>query len=197
MLETWIRPVYQKICVDPVVYIINRTSSLSANMLTLAALVFGVVCAFFIAMDAKIPAIVFLLLSGYCDTLDGSVARKRGTQSDKGAIFDIVADRLVESAIVLGFYFADTSDNAVYCLLIIISFYLCVTSFLIVSMFLQNHSEKSFAYSKGLIERAEAFVFFIVMIIFPQYFDVIALVLSALVILSAVLHIRNFIKATG
>ena len=47
-----------------------------------------------------ITACIFLLLFIFIsDGLDGWVARRRGTTSDFGAVFDIASDRIVENAL--------------------------------------------------------------------------------------------------
>ena len=74
------------------------------------------------------------------------------------------------------------------------SVFICVTSFLIVSLFIPNTGEKSFHYSPGIIERAEAFFFFSLMILLPQYFTVLSLIFSLLVFLTAFIRIKEFSK---
>ena len=100
---------------------------------------------------------IFLVFSGFLDTLDGSIARHRKMSSDSGAVFDITADRLVEFAVILGLYFVDPSQRGLYSLLMLGSILICITSFLVVGMSLQNKTEKSFFYSPGLIERTKPF----------------------------------------
>ena len=74
------------------------------------------------------------------------------------------------------------------------SILLCITSFLVVGIFTPNHSSKSFHYSPGLIERAEAFLFFIVMIFVPYYFTFFAFLFATLVALTALIRLWQFSK---
>ena len=48
------------------------------------------------------------------------------------------------------------------------SIIVCIIGFLLVGVFSQKESIKSFYYSPSLIERAEIFIFFIIIILFPS-----------------------------
>jgi CDP-diacylglycerol--glycerol-3-phosphate 3-phosphatidyltransferase len=79
---------------------------MSANLITLIrlSLVFVVVALFnmnFYANAAMFALTIFIII---LDWADGYVARKKGTASDFGALFDIAGDRIVEN--VLWIYFA-------------------------------------------------------------------------------------------
>ncbi|WBV63947.1 CDP-alcohol phosphatidyltransferase family protein [Legionella pneumophila 130b] len=104
-------------------------------------------------------AISLLLLSGYCDTLDGTIARLTNHSSDWGSVLDIMTDRVVEVGVVFALWAINPNERGLGSLLMMASILLCITSFLVVGIFKTNDSEKSFHYSPGLIERAEAFVF--------------------------------------
>ncbi len=150
--------------------------------LTLASLLTGSLAASFIALGYVWIPTLLLLLSGYLDMLDGSLARFQGTSSPSGAVLDIISDRVVEFAVVLGLYLVQGSERGLLSLCMLGSIFLCVTSFLVVGIFSQNTSTKSFHYSSGLIERAEAFIFFIALIVFPTFFAPLAIAFTALVL---------------
>ena len=61
-----------------------------------------------------------------------------------------------------------------------------------VGIFVEQNSNKSFFYHNGLIERAEAFIFYALMIILPGLFTPLAYAYIVLVLLSAFLHLRFF-----
>ncbi|MDE4940495.1 CDP-alcohol phosphatidyltransferase, partial [Francisella tularensis subsp. holarctica] len=65
-------------------------------------------------------------------------------------------------------------------LLMMMSIIVCISSWLLVGIFSQNESSKSFYYSPGLIERAETFIFFIVMFLFPNRVGVLGLIYTLL-----------------
>jgi phosphatidylglycerophosphate synthase len=171
---------------------ISTLRAIHPNIFTLIALLLGSAILPCLVLNLRITAFIFLLLSGFLDTLDGSLARARGKSSPKGAAFDIISDRIVEVAIVLGLYMVDPTERALPSLLMLGSILICVTSFLIVGVFTENSSSKSFHYSPGLIERAEAFVFFGAMILIPSAFVMLAYLFSALVLLTALIRTVQF-----
>ena len=74
----------------------------------------------------------------------------------------------------------------------LMSILICITSFLVVGIFSPNTSEKGFFYSPGFIERGEAFLFFIVMAIFPSLFPFFSLLFFSLVFLTALIRLVQF-----
>lgn len=193
MIETYLRPTYNRVLVNPIAKLLHRTS-VTSNMLTLSAALCGVVAMPLIILDNKLWAIVALLLSGYLDTLDGTLARISFSQSNLGSIYDIMSDRIVELAILLGLFLIDPQSRGLASFAVLGSFYLCVTAFLCVGIFKRHDGYKSFFYSTGLIERAEVFVFFILMILFPSLYNVLAWLLTILVIITAFMHIYHYVK---
>ena len=192
MLENWIRKSYQAIFVDPLVRCINDKAS--PMLVTLLAVIFGVLFVPAIVLGDTIIAIILLLLSGYCDTLDGSLARHQSTSSPLGSVCDIMADRLVEFSVIFGLFLINPATRALATVLMLGSVLLCVTSFLVVGVFSENDSEKSFHYSPGIMERAEAFIFFILMVLLPQYFNLLAFIFAFLVALTAIIRLVQFTR---
>ena len=127
--------------------------------------------------------------------LDGSLARFQGCVSAKGAVLDITADRLVEFAVILGLYLYAPEARAIGSLMMLGASFLCVTSFLVVAIFETNQGMKSFHYSPGIIERAEAFIFFGLMMLIPQSFIWLSMLYTALVFLTAFIRVYQFLKA--
>lgn len=193
MLDSQARNFYQKICVEPMLRFLGKRRVSSAQ-LTLAACLFGIAVCPLLAFKMNALAAIALLVSGYLDTLDGSLARHKKAASPLGAVFDITSDRLVEFSVIFGLFLLDPSARALPALLMLGSVLLCITTFLVVGIFSQNSSEKSFHYSPGLIERTEAFILWLLMIFLPGYFSQLAYTFTALVFLTAVLHLRQFYK---
>lgn len=191
MIESNFRSTYQKYCVDPLLRL-KIFRKIHPILLTGIACASGVGILPLLAHHFPIWALFFLGLTGYLDTLDGSLARLDGKTSNKGAVIDILSDRIVECCIILGLFLIDTSSRALPSLLMLASILVCVTSFLIVGVFSQNHSQKSFHYSPGIIERAEAFLFFAAMIAFPTAFIPLSYTFSSLVLLTALIRIVQF-----
>ncbi|HAT1595904.1 TPA: CDP-alcohol phosphatidyltransferase family protein [Legionella pneumophila] len=198
MLEQSLRHYYQLALVDPILPALrDRITPLSITWLSG---ILGLLFIPFVLLDKPCIAISFLLLSGYLDTLDGSLARFQNKASDFGSAMDIIMDRIVEFSAVLALYLFDPQHRATLTILMLGSILLCITSFLVVGIFSNNTSQKSFYYSPGIMERAEAFLFFIVMTLFPDYFNFLAAVFCFLVCLTALIRLFEFkrsVQASG
>lgn len=189
MLDSYYRDYYQKIFVNPFLPI---ASLYSPSTITFLGLLSGILIAPLLAMHWNMSALIMLLLSGWFDTLDGSVARHKNETSAWGAVFDIAADRVVEFSVILGLYFYQTDERALYCLFMLGSILICVTSFLVIGIFTLNTKEKGFYYSPGMMERGEAFIFFFLMILAPVYFHLLSSLFSILVALTAIVRLWRF-----
>lgn len=195
MIENYIRPAYQKLCVDPIAK--RLVDKCTPNQITLFACFLGILIMPALSMHRPLLATLLLLLSGYCDTLDGTLARLNSTNSNAGTMFDIVIDRIVEFAVILGLFAVDPMHRGWETLFMLGSVMICVTSFLVVGIFTPNSSNKGFHYSPGLIERFEAFVFFTAMIWLPHYFQWFSSVFSILVGWTAYLRVSQFVRTTS
>ncbi|ARG97051.1 CDP-alcohol phosphatidyltransferase family protein [Legionella micdadei] len=190
MIEEYLRPRYQKCLVNPIASFVRER--ISANQMTLLSGMLGVLVLPSLLFHQVILAIFLLLLSGYCDTLDGTLARLNHNPSDWGSALDITMDRLVEWVVVFSLWSLAPSERGGWCLLMLGSMLLCITSFLVVGIFSENASQKSFHYSPGLIERAEAFFFFILMMLWPEAFSALAFLFTCLVTLTAIMRLIQF-----
>ncbi len=191
MLEKYLRRYYQCFFVNPVAARMKKWSFLSPSHLTIIGCILGIASAVAIGFDKPWSGLSLLFLSGYIDTLDGTLARFNGQTSHFGCALDIISDRIVELAVVIGLYEVHL-DKAFLSLLMLGAMLICVTSFLIVGIFSEKTSSKSFYYSPGLIERGEAFVFFGLMICLPSFFSFLAILFSFLVLLTAALRLYQF-----
>jgi len=191
MLEKRLRKTYQKYCVDVVAK--GLAGFMSPNQLTLLAGILGILVIPALYWGYAILAAFLLLLSGYCDTLDGTVARLTNRSDAFGSSFDIVMDRVVEASVIMALFLVHPT-NALECLSMLIAILICISSFLVVGIFTENSSEKSFFYSEGVMERAEAFIFFIAMMLLPHWFVPLAWLFVVLVLFTALLHLWRFKK---
>jgi archaetidylinositol phosphate synthase len=190
MIEYYLRPQYQRILVNPIAQLLAKR--VTSNQITVLSGFLGILVLPALMFNQVYWAIGLLLLSGYCDTLDGTLARINNYSSDWGSVLDIMTDRVVELSVVFALWTVAPDQRALGCLLMLGSMLLCITSFLVVGIFNLNDSEKSFHYSPGLMERAEAFIFFIAMIIWPDAFLFFALLFSLLVTLTALIRLVQF-----
>lgn len=190
MIEQCIRPLYQRMLVDtPAQWL---SPYLKANAITLLSGLLGVLVIPSMLLGWEALAVVLLLLSGYCDTLDGTVARLQPRASDWGSVLDICTDRLVEFSVIFALWAAAPHSRSLAVILMLGSILLCVTSFLVVGIFNENQSHKGFHYSPGLMERAEAFLFFMAMMYWPGGFSMLAALFCLLVIWTTVVRLREF-----
>ena len=188
MIEQKIRPFFQKYFVDIVAN--KLTNKVSPNNLTLLSLFFGFLSAVTIFIDISV-SVVLLLLSGYLDILDGSVARITGKSSDFGTVLDILSDRFVESFIIIAIFIRQP-ELAIAGLFMMMSIIVCISSFLLVGIFSEKQSQKSFYYSAGVMERAETFIFFIIMIIFPSSVLFLSIFFTMLVLWTTFYRVYEF-----
>jgi len=194
MIENKWRPLAQTRFIDP---FIKKTGLLHfhPNVLSIAACLFGLLTLPLLCLHCRFLSLSALFLSGFLDILDGSVARLKDLSSEKGAALDIICDRVVESAIIIGL-FLYVPAYPFLSLLMLSSVLICVTSFLVVGIFTPkavSPSVKAFYYSPGLIERCEAFFFFAAMILFPSFFALLSTLFSLLVLYTAFLRTFQFI----
>ena len=194
MIEKYIEPLSSKLILQPVSIVAVRFISNNPNFYTLLAGVLGVLGVFFVYFGYIWQAIILFVGSGLCDMLDGHIARSISKSSNIGSVIDIITDRFVEFAIIFSIYLINPLQNSVYCILMLGSILLCITSFLVVGIFTENSTNKSFYYSPGLIERAEAFVFFILMLCLNDYVPLISVIFIFLVMLTVIIRVYEFIK---
>jgi len=192
MLEEKIRPFFQPILIEPVAKLIVKYTPFSANIITALSCLVGLLVIPFAYCHWIFQAVCCLWLSGYLDILDGSVARISKSAGETGTVYDITSDRLVEFAVILSLFLIDPTARSLSCILMLGSVLVCVTSFLVVGLFIPNHSDKGFHYSPGLMERFEAFFLFTLMYLLPEHFALIANLFSALVFFTAARRLYCF-----
>jgi|GEM_PF-1631737 len=189
MLEQKFRKYYQMVFIDPILKTVR--CKFSPSVITLASGVVGLLIIPALYVHYTYLAIFLLLFSGYLDTLDGSIARACSNSTELGGVLDIVTDRIVESSVLFAFFITNPK-NGIPCFLMLFANLICISSFLVVGIFVEKNSNKSFFYHEGLIERAEAFIFYILMMLLPEYFALLAYSYIILVLLTAFLHLRFF-----
>lgn len=178
MIEQHMRPLLQAVFIDSVAkLLINKCNP---HIITILSFLAGLLSALSLFVSPYL-CVAFLLLSGYLDVLDGSLARLQDCSSQLGTMLDILSDRFVESFVIIAIFIYQP-NIAWLGLLMMMSILVCVSSFLLVGIFSQNSSQKSFHYSFGLIERAETFIFFIIMILFPISVFYLGLIYTILVL---------------
>lgn len=167
----------------------------TANTVTVVGCIIGLAAAFAIWQHAYWLGLVLLLLSRFCDGLDGAIA-KATESTDFGGYLDIVLDFVFYGSIPLGFVLADPQANAVAGAVLILSFYVNGSTFLAYAIMAERYDmhstvrgEKSLYFTTGLAEATETIAVFVVICIFPSAFAVIAYIYAAICFYTALSRI--------
>jgi phosphatidylglycerophosphate synthase len=81
---------------------VAHSCGFTPNMMTALGLCFGVASGAMFGYRISVLGFGFGFLSVFCDVLDGTLARKFHMETTLGRVFDSVADRACEVAVVLG-----------------------------------------------------------------------------------------------
>ena len=86
---------------------------ITADVLTATGLVSATATAVLVATGHLHLAIIFLIITGMHDLLDGPVAKAAGTASVRGAFFDSVTDRIADAVLMFGcaWYLLDRGEG--------------------------------------------------------------------------------------
>jgi phosphatidylglycerophosphate synthase len=189
MLDSRIRPL-----IDPPLNAIGKglaRAGVTANQVTLAGAVIGIASGVAIGYRYYLLGLALVLLSRLLDGLDGAVARAT-KQSDFGGYLDIVSDFAFYVAVPLGFGFA-VAANLPFAIILIASFTLTGISFLAYAVMAAKrgretsaHGKKSFFYNTGLAEGTETIIAFVLMCLLPNNFAIIAVIYSAMCVITVI-----------
>ncbi len=191
MIDTNLRGNFQK-AFDKSAKVL-KLSNLHPNHITILALICGIVSAIFIAYDMMLVALSLLWVSGLLDVLDGTVARLTGKSSKLGAYLDMIFDRMVEAAVILGFYFLMPQHALVY-LLFFIGVIFNFTTFMLAGNLFNNTSNKSMHYDVGILERTETFLMFTLLMLLPSFTFYILILFNSLLFLTGIIRMYRIIK---
>ncbi len=179
---------YGAALIKPVVNAVARQLArrgITADQLTVAGFVIGMMAAFFIASGAYLTGAIAIVISRSCDALDGAVARG-SKPTDRGGFLDITLDFLFYASIPLAFAVADPSRNALAAATLLAAFVGTASSFLAFAVMAAKRGMNSTAYPDkslyflgGLAEATETLAIFMAMCVWPQHFSVFAYAFSA------------------
>ena len=161
------------------------TLGVTANQVTMIGAAFGLIAAGCVATGLFHTASWFVIANRVIDGLDGAVARA-SRSSDFGGYLDIVSDFIFYSAIPLAFAVA-RPETALAAAFLIFSFIGTATSFLGFAILAEKHQvttqirgKKAFYYLGGLTEGTETILLFLAMLVWPDYFSLMAIVFGIL-----------------
>ncbi|MER0240240.1 CDP-alcohol phosphatidyltransferase family protein [Fulvimarina sp. MAC8] len=184
-LRKWIDPLIDRLAKKLVAF------GATANAITIAGLAIGLVSAGLIATEHYLAGLIVGGISRLCDGLDGAVARLT-RKTDFGGMLDIVLDFVFYGAIPLAFVIADPGQNAMAGAVLLLAFYANGGSVLALALMLEKQGKadetardgKALAFTEGLMEGTETFVFFALFCLFPDFFPVLAWLFSIMTALT-------------
>ncbi|MCC9625669.1 CDP-alcohol phosphatidyltransferase family protein [Thalassospira sp. MA62] len=175
-------------------------TGISPNMITGVGFFLGILAAVALILRLDYIALGLILASRIMDGLDGAVARNaaprsnhpgaKSQESDIGGYYDIVADFLFYSGIILAFALG-RPENALMAAFLIFCFVGTGSSFLAYAILAAkqhrttaHQGRKSFFYLTGITEGSETILVLCLICVFPHYFNQIAAVFGALCLIT-------------
>lgn len=185
MLDSYIRPL-----IDLPLNRMAREAlraGLSANRVTLAGCLCGMICFLFLALQAYGAALMFLALGRLFDGIDGAMARQSAQgATDLGGFYDTVCDFVFYAG--FPFFFAvGAADVSLPAAFLIFSFMGTASSFLAYAVIAakrginhERNGKKSFYHLEGMMEGTETIFAFSLICLLPAHFAAIAVVFGIL-----------------
>jgi phosphatidylglycerophosphate synthase len=173
-----------------------HATGLGPNALTAAALVTGVLAGALFALDRGGVALAALAVSGLLDATDGRVARLGPGPTPWGGVLDLVSDRVVEAAVLLGIALP-RPELHVPALVLAATWYVNLSVFLAVGAASERMPVKVIHYPPGLLERSEGLLFALVVVIAPARAAAAGYLYAALEVVTAVQRLRYGRRALG
>lgn len=166
-----------------------RRAGLTADVITVIGIVMATAAAVTIGAGYTRLGLLFLLLTGIPDALDGAVARASGTGSQRGAYFDSVSDRLTDGLLFGGvaWYLASTEPGRIMMLPVAIMGLAMFISY-------QRAKAESLGYDAkgGIMERAERIIVLALALLFAD--PLLIPILWVMFALTAVTAVQRFVK---
>ena len=161
----------------------------NANYISLFGLSMSFLSFYLILKDLNITALFVFLLGRILDGVDGIIANKTRI-TEFGGFIDIVFDLISYSLVPLAFILKDNS-NAIFGSILLATFFGTSSAFFGIAIFENNkfirrNPEKSFYHVGGFMGGAITIFFLSIMFIFPEKFNLIALIFSVLCILGTI-----------
>ncbi|MDI6591788.1 MAG: CDP-alcohol phosphatidyltransferase family protein [Patescibacteria group bacterium] len=149
--------------------ILGKTG-LSPNFFTSLILVFGFVAVYFIYLGSFKIAILFILISGLMDFIDGAVAKVNKKETKFGALFDSVSDKTTEISwyLALGLFNPQLWLGAS----------LAIATFMLSSYISKHAKAVGGKGGGGLMERKERLILIILGLLFISYISYILYIIA-------------------
>jgi len=165
-----------------------RRTGVSADVVTITGIVMATAAAVSIGLGYLRFGLLFLVLTGIPDALDGAVAKASGTTSKRGAFFDSVSDRLTDALLFGGiaWHLAGTEPGRTMMLPVAV-----MGAAMLVSYQRAKAESLGFDAKGGLMERAERFIVLGIGLLFGE---ILIPVLWLMLVLTLATAVQRFVK---
>jgi len=156
---------------------------ITANFITFLVLITGFVAAYFIYSSSFYLAVLFIIISGLLDAVDGAVAKANNQETKFGALFDSVTDKTTEISwyIALGFLnptFWPPTSMAI--------------AFFMLSSYISKHAKAVGGKSGGgIMERKERLILIVIGLLYIKSMIYILYLIAGLSLLTC---LQRFVK---
>lgn len=162
------------------------------NVFTTVGLILSGIAAIFACQGHFFVTGIFLLLSGICDSIDGTIARRSGRVSKFGALLDSTLDRYSETLIFLGMGYYFIREQA---FLTSLGVAIGLTGSLMVSYIRARAEGLGFECKVGLMQRVERILLLAFGALTFQFILVVVIwiiaILSNVTAIHRIVHIRQ------
>lgn len=165
-----------------------RRAGITADALTVFGIVMAGASGVVIANGWLRVGLLFLVLAGIGDALDGPVAKASGSSSVRGAFFDSVSDRVSDVLLFGGVAWYVASEHPGH--LVILPVAVMATAMLVSYMRAKAES-LGFDAKGGIMERAERFIVLAIGLVFSE---VLIPILWAMLVLTLFTAGQRFVK---
>ncbi|HEV3436268.1 MAG TPA: CDP-alcohol phosphatidyltransferase family protein [Gemmata sp.] len=180
--------------------IVLERLGLSANAVTVGGFLVGMGAWAALAFQSYVTALILIVANRIADGLDGPLARRLGP-TDLGGYLDIVLDFLFYAGVPF-FFGLGRPEFALPAAFLVFSFVGTGSSFLAFAaiaakrqLTTERLGKKAIYYLGGLTEGAETIALFVLICLFPEYFDWFAWIFGGLCWLTTAIRIAKAVEA--
>lgn len=142
MLNNKLRPQTNKITNK-----IGERIEIDPNIVTLIGLFISIFSGVLFASGNLVAGAVFIIISGFCDMIDGAIARSQNKRTKFGGFLDSTCDRFADAAILIGLIYSGYVDPILGAL--------AIHSSITVSYVRSRAEQEGINCAVGIAERAE------------------------------------------
>ena len=126
---------------------IGEKIPINPNIVTIIGLLLSIFSGVLFASGNLIAGAIFIIISGFCDMIDGAIARSHNRRTKFGGFLDSTCDRFADAAIIIGIIYSGYVDPILGALAIHAS--------ITVSYVRSRAEQEGIKCSVGIAERAE------------------------------------------